>query len=116
MIPPHRNPEAGEAAAKELTSYAAQLTGEGRQELYQALMLLQRRFFYLANRLSFIDLEELYEAYRVGYRNLEDQLYQLDMEPGGTQASVPEEETDTYQVLLHQDAPKVPPQRTKASP
>jgi hypothetical protein len=102
---PKREPEEvidavkAERSGRDLEIYARSLPAEGeRATLYRSLLLLQRRFFHLASRLSFAELEPLYAAYETAYRQLEDALYSLDLAP--TSTSVPPEDTTTYDVLL----------------
>lgn len=94
--------EAAEAAGRELAEYAATLPGIlDRAVLYRSLLHLQRRFFLLANQMTFAELESLYDAYKIAYRELEDALYTLDMLPPEPIGGVREEaEEDAIELAM----------------
>jgi hypothetical protein len=97
-VPPEdttKTPSAAETATKDFTAYAAALPiGSDRDELYQGMLLLQRRYFLLANRLSFTELEPLHEAYWIAYRGFEDALYALDLKPPASGDTPPVKDPD----------------------
>jgi hypothetical protein len=88
--------EIASGVGEELTQYANSLPRtKDHYVLHTSLLLLQRRFFLLANRLSFAELESLHEAYRIAYRDLEDLLYEMDIQrPTEAQPAAKEEPQD----------------------